>query len=130
MRVTIACAMMIATAGCATSTPAISGGNQPSSHHASLGQAVNVDGPIVRPIAVAEDSRCPANARCVWAGRVRLTVDITVGGGTIRREIITGQPLPVADGTLLLNDVAPPRLTQQPILPADYRFSFSFAGGL
>ena len=40
--------------------------------NARIGQAVYVDGPIIKPIAVIEDSRCPAEVQCVWPGRVRI----------------------------------------------------------
>ncbi len=52
----------------------------------ALGQEAMVDGPVVKPIAVIEDSRCPMNARCVWAGQVRLSVRIATGKGTVVRE--------------------------------------------
>ena len=35
----------------------------------------------VRPIAVVEDSRCPHDVECVWAGRLRLRVAISGVGG-------------------------------------------------
>ena len=31
----------------------------------ALGQRAMVDGPIVQPVKVLEDSRCPMNARCI-----------------------------------------------------------------
>jgi len=34
------------------------------------------DGLRVRPLEVLEDSRCPQNARCVWAGRLRVRVSV------------------------------------------------------
>ena len=34
-----------------------------------LGQPTRVGRLVVTPLRVAEDSRCPINARCVWAGR-------------------------------------------------------------
>lgn len=37
-----------------------------------LGQTADVCGPRVTPLRVVEDSRCPMNSRCVWAGRVAL----------------------------------------------------------
>lgn len=46
---------------------------------ADLGQGLRV-----RPLEVLEDSRCPQNARCVWAGRLRLRVTIE---GVGEREV-------------------------------------------
>ncbi len=33
----------------------------------------------VKFISVVEDSRCPMNARCVWAGNARIKVAVSVG---------------------------------------------------
>lgn len=101
---------------------------------AGIDQTVTVNGPRVTPLAVLEDSRCPMNARCVWAGQVRLSVRIETGAGPRDAEIVTGKPLPVADGTLELMSVQPDRVAGGEsgggIAPGDYRFGFSFAGGI
>ena len=55
-----------------------------------LRQPVQVGSVVATPMAVVEDSRCPENARCVWAGRLivktridgagwRETADLTLG---------------------------------------------------
>lgn len=122
-----------ALAGCAVIPPA----DQPDTLmptdglvRAGLGQRVYVDGPWVTPLAVLEDSRCPMNARCVWAGRTRLTVRIDLGSGSETREIGSDEPIPVADGQLSLVAVEPDVVTGQPIESGAYRFGFTFAGGL
>jgi hypothetical protein len=53
----------------------------------ALGETVYVDGPRVTPLAVIEDSRCPIDARCVWAGQVRLKVRIDIGARGEEREL-------------------------------------------
>lgn len=98
--------------------------------YARLGQVVTVGGPRVTPLAVLEDSRCPAGVQCVWAGRVRLSVRIGVAQGATVREIVMGMPLPVADGALTLVDVLPEPRRDKPPAPEDYRFGFRFDGGL
>lgn len=97
---------------------------------AGLNQRVYVDGPWVTPVTVLEDSRCPMNARCVWAGRTRITVRIDLGSGSETREIGSDQPIQVADGTLSLVEVQPDLMAGQQADPAAYRFGFRFAGGL
>ena len=47
------------------------------------------DGLRVRALEVLEDSRCPQNARCVWAGRLRVRVAIEGAG---EREVILDEP--------------------------------------
>ena len=97
--------------------------------YARLGQVVTVGGPRVTPLAVLEDSRCPAGVQCVWAGRVRLSVRIGVAQGATVREMVAGMPLAVADGSLTLVDVLPEPRHDKPPAPEDYRFGFRFDGG-
>lgn len=102
-------------------------------NYAALGQQVTVGGPRVTPLEVVEDSRCPMNARCVWAGQVRLKIRIELGSGTSETEITSGKPIPVADGQLELADVRPDKVAGQgsgSVDPGSYRFGFRFAGGL
>ena len=79
---------------------------------AALGEKIEVaDGIVVEPQSVIEDSRCPMEARCVWAGQVRLQVRVTLGEGSELRELTLGKPEQVADGQLTLQGVMPPRST-------------------
>lgn len=97
---------------------------------AALNETVFVDGPRVTPLAVLEDSRCPQNARCIWAGRVRIQARVDLGSRTLVREMTLGEPIAVADGTLALVTVLPERTTAEGApRPADYRFGFEFDGG-
>ena len=112
-------------AGCVTTR-----NNDDGSVDARLGQTVNVGGPRVTPLAVLEDSRCPMEARCIWAGRVRLSVRVTTGAGSTVRDLATDKALQVADGQLVLQGVMPPRSTQRTIAPSDYRFTLKFDGGI
>lgn len=94
---------------------------------ARLGQRVMVSGPVrVTPLRVLEDSRCPMEARCVWAGQVRLLVRIAVGRGHAVRQITSNTPIAAGNGMLELVSVMPPQSTQHPPRPRDYRFGFSF----
>lgn len=103
---------------------------QAGSVETRLGQMVSLGGPRVTPLKVLEDSRCPMEARCVWAGQVRLQVRVRLGSHSELRELTQGKPDAVADGQLILTDVRPSRSTRHPLLASDYRFVFSFAGGL
>ena len=97
----------------------------------ALGQRAYVDGPLVQPIAVLEDSRCPMNARCIWAGRVRVQMVWIRGNGEKQPfEATLGEPVQLADGQFTLESVRPEKMTDMTLKPEDYRFSFRFAGGL
>ena len=117
---------VLALSACATTR----GAPLPDGSNVALGQKAYVDGPIVQPIAVLEDSRCPMNARCVWAGRVRVKMVWIRGNGEKQPfEVTLGESTPLADGSITLESVRPDKMTNVKLKPADYRFSFRFAGG-
>lgn len=121
----IAALVLSACAATGQPTPLADGSN------VALGQRALVDGPIVQPVAVLEDSRCPMNARCVWAGRVRVKMMWHRGNGERQPfEVTLGESTPLADGRITLESVRPDKRTDLAIKPEDYRFSFRFAGGL
>ena len=98
--------------------------------NARIGQAVYVDGPIIKPIAVIEDSRCPAEVQCVWPGRVRIKALWMRADGPRELLLASDQPMAVADGLMTLSEVRPVRPRNGKIDASKYRFSLSFAGGL
>ena len=124
----LACAILLmASSACATILPAKSVGTD-----VAFGQPAYVDGPKIRPIRLVEDSRCPMNARCVWAGRVRILAAWVRSDGEREVELTLGEPVSVADGQLTLTAVTPSKMAGEgrALAPSDYRFSFQFAGGL
>jgi len=93
---------------------------------AMLHQTTRAGAVEVTPDAVREDSRCPMNARCVWAGRVVLDATVRENGRSMSRTLILGEPALTADGELMLDSVEPPTRTDTPIRAEDYRFHFSW----
>ena len=123
----IALPAALALSACATTR----GAPLPDGSDVALGQKAYVDGPLVQPVEVVEDSRCPMNARCVWAGRVRVKMVWIRGNGEKQPfEATLGEPVQLADGQFTLESVRPEKMTNVTIKPSDYRFSFRFAGGL
>jgi hypothetical protein len=116
--------VLLLTACATTSMPRADGSD------VALGQEAMVDGPVVKPVAVLEDSRCPMNARCVWAGQVRLKMLWVRSQGEKEFELTLGEPKQLADGAITLISVRPDKRTDAVLKPSDYRFSFTFAGGL
>lgn len=91
---------------------------------AHIGETVRVHGMQVTPLRVLEDSRCPQNVSCIWAGQVRLAVRID----GVFRELTLGKPISVSGGQLQLAAVAPEiRSVGHRIPPRSYRFGFEFA---
>lgn len=112
---------LLALAACATVPH-----SAPASPTAGFGEAARTGPLSVRPLAVLEDSRCPASVQCVWAGRVRIRAEITDLMGTGFRELTLGQPLQMDGGTVSLVAVDPPRLAPGATDRRDYRFTFRF----
>jgi hypothetical protein len=68
---------------------------------AGIGETADLgDGLSVRPIAVIEDSRCPGDVTCVWAGRLRVRVAIAGVAGD--SELTLGEALATPRGAVVL----------------------------
>jgi len=101
----------LALAACAPVAPATDG---PASDvvFARLGETARLGDITVRPVAVAEDSRCPRDATCVWAGRLRLRAAIAGVAG--EPELTLGEAYRLRSGTLTLVSAMPERWQDPP----------------
>lgn len=91
---------------------------------AGIGETADLgNGLRVRPLEVLEDSRCPQNARCVWAGRLRLRVAVE---GVGDREISdNAEGLQTPRGNFALVAISPGTWTDWPQSQRPpYRFGF------
>ena len=96
----------------------------------------------ITPLEVLEDSRCPSNVQCVWAGQVRILARVTKDNKPDRdyivstdpyeilsfeQEFTVGKPIFLFGGEITLRGVTPPSARQgEKIALEDYRFTFSF----
>src|SRR5262245_3093654 len=63
---------------------------------AKIGETADLGGGlVVRPLAIIEDSRCPSNVQCIWAGRLRVRANVS--GDDV--ELTLGEPAQTAHGT-------------------------------
>lgn len=103
----------------------------PDGSHVALGQRAYVDGPLIQPVEVLEDSRCPVGTQCVWPGRVRVKMLWLRPTGEHKPfEVTLGERTQIADGSILLQSVSPEKRADKAIKPGDYRFSMRFDGGI
>ena len=101
----------------------------PGNVTARLNEEVQIGDIRVRPLQVVEDSRCPLDVSCVWAGRVRLRVAVSGAGEPVMEM---NQPVNVAGGRrLTLVGVAPLNWAHRPagVDPNEpKRFAFRLSG--
>lgn len=104
----------------------------PQANNIGFGQKAYADGPIIEAVKLVEDSRCPQNARCVWAGRLVLDMRWYRGNGeAVPFTLSLDEPTHIADGHIEITSAPPPMTAGEPSpKPADYRFSFRFRGGI
>jgi len=98
----------------------------------STGVALNrqfvKDGIIVLPFEVISDSRCPMNARCIWAGEVELKVGLSKGREVTPVNLkLGGDPVSFDGKMISLVSVTPEKTTAKEISSSDYRFVFEIA---
>ncbi len=126
----LAPALLAACLGACTIIPAPEGGLEnvaaAPGTPVGLGQAVTVGKLVLTPQAVVEDSRCPINARCVWAGRLVVTTRIDGPGWRETASLTLGEPYATHGQTLALVSGEPGREAGagKETIPADYRFTY------
>jgi len=113
---------ILALGACATVPPADAGPT------AGLGQVAVVNGIMIRPIEVVEDSRCPAQARCVWAGRLVVRARMNGSGWTQIRDFELGVPQAVDWNHVTLIAAEPQKQAEVEFDPRLYRFTFTASG--
>lgn len=88
------------------------------------GQSVTAgdDGLRVRFEGVAEDSRCPKDAICIWSGQV--IVEVTTGRDGARHSLKPDETATVDGYRLKLVRVEPYPSSEAPIEPSQYRATF------
>jgi hypothetical protein len=109
----------------------------PGTATVALGQAAQVGSLGMRPLAVSEDSRCPASVQCIWAGRLRLRILIDDPAAMSRpggpqapttavaeeTNLDLGVPKSVLGRRVTLIDATPGPIAGQAIPPTAYRFT-------
>ena len=94
----------------------------------ALGQKVRVGDVTVTPVTVVEDSRCPINARCVWAGRliVRTQIDGKANGESWRdtADMRLGETFGTHGRVIALVSGEPGKTAERETLPEEYRLVY------
>ncbi len=99
----------------------------PEGSAVALGHPVAVADIALTPLSVIEDSRCPINARCVWAGRIVVETQVDGAGWRDVLPLTLGEPSDSHGYYFSLVSAEPGRMAgsgTDPLEPEDYRFIF------
>jgi len=131
MRTALAPLTFLALAACVTVYPPDEAPASSGVATAGFGQTARV-GPLrVTPLALLEDSRCPALVKCVWAGQVRITARVKSDRGERTVELVSNRPVAAGSGMLVLENVGPPRAAPGQMPPRSaYRFTFRYTANI
>lgn len=96
------------------------------------GESANVTdaGITVRLLRITEDSRCPSDTTCIWAGEVKVLFAIQAAQRASQVELSTRGGQDVGKVRMTVLGVEPPRLNSTPIAPQDYRVSLGISPAL
>lgn len=86
-----------------------------------LNDIFEINGIIIKPWAVTQDSRCPSDVQCIQAGKI--VVAIHIGSSTL--EIEPGQTKKSEDLSITLDEVTPYPISTHKITDGEYKFKFS-----
>lgn len=98
----------------------------PQGSPTALLQTVKVGDLSVTPQEVVEDSRCPINARCIWAGRLVVRTRIDGAGWRDTADLTLGEPYGTHGTVIALTsgEPAPEAGAERETAKEDYRFTF------
>jgi hypothetical protein len=105
---------------CASTPPPFSAGGTA----VPIPLGVHVGKLLAVPQVLLEDSRCPMNARCVWAGRVVLSTRIYGPDFDETVPLVLGEPHMTHGTSITLTSVQPERVAGEEIPAPTYRFGF------
>lgn len=124
---TLAIAALATLAGCATSenAPIVDGIPLAEGSFVPLDQPVTVGSLVATPKEIIEDSRCPENARCVWAGRLIVSTRIDGPGWRETVPLTLGNAHATHGTTITLVSALPGKQAEREAPPGAYRFVYS-----
>jgi hypothetical protein len=79
----------------------------------------------IKPISIEEDSRCPVDVQCIWAGTVRVKIQVVSGTGTSTSIVTLDQPFTTEAQRITLTAVTPEKHSQTQASTGGYRLSFN-----
>lgn len=92
----------------------------------TIGQKKSALNVSITPIQIVEDSRCPKDVQCIWAGTVKVKAKIESALGVDDDAVLEiGTPLTTEAEEIVLTDVSPAKIPDQEIPTSSYRLTFT-----
>lgn len=91
---------------------------------ARINQKVSSSGITITPLEVVEDSRCPANVNCIWAGTVKIKTNLESPSGKSTQIFELNKTVTTETKSVTMINVAPQTQPNIKIKNADYVFYF------
>ena len=124
MRTLLAALAPALLAACAIVPPPDTTPPAPAGNAVALGQKVRVGDVTVTPVSVVEDSRCPINARCAWAGRLVVRTQIDGAGWRDTADMRLGETYHTHGRVIALVSGEPGKSTDRETPPEVYRLGY------
>lgn len=96
----------------------------PKTIETGINEGASALGVTITPLEVLEDSRCPADVQCVWAGRVRVRATLETASGKNEQIIISNTPVMTDAKKITLVRIEPEARANTEEQPSAYRFYF------
>lgn len=94
---------------------------------AHVGEVIEARGERIHIDSVKDDSRCPVDVQCIWAGTVHVAVTVDGGLGTSKTILEPNMPYTTEANTITLTGVAPAPVSSQTIAEGDYLLTFTIS---
>lgn len=117
-------ALPLAACAVVPDAPIVARTPMPAGYAVPIDQPVQVGDLAVTPKAVVEDSRCPENARCVWAGRLIVRTQIDGAGWRDTTDITLGETYGTHGRVIALVSGIPEKRADRETDPREYRFVY------
>ncbi len=91
----------------------------------TMGQVMTGLNVSITPHEVINDSRCPTDVQCIWAGTVHARVTIKTPTHTYGKTLELGYPLEVDGYTITFAELTPVPKAGEAIPVSSYRFEFT-----
>jgi hypothetical protein len=89
-----------------------------------VGQSASGVDVTLTPLEVTDDSRCPKNVNCIWAGTVHVRTRVQAPSGTSELTFELGKAISTGDVNIALTAVQPDK-TSAVIATSSYQFTFT-----